>query len=603
MTFNILQHLDKLEPDGGSNTPQGDHSFKCPSCGSSNFKVHIKSGKYATFGCDCSKTEEGKRRIRHALSPSSHKSGANTPPSKPIRPKAKAHWDYNDIDGNLLIRVHRSDDGLGKRTFRQSSQIAGRTAKELAAQVVPYRLKEALQALEDGAPFIAYAEGEGCVDAIWALGLPAITSLGGCNGFKAERDGGHIDPQRLVIVPDQDQCGLTYAKKVAEAHPGCKWLLPFRNSPHWEGSIPPDNGLDIADWLEQGATAADVMEGIQESCPFPSNEAIEKPCINHVGKVRSAAELLTNRKPTDWLIDQFAARGCMTLIGGATGTGKTTFLYAAAQAISTGSYFMNELTSKRGKALVIQADESETNCSDKLDQMGINPAFDISFDPALWNLEQLTRIQKEKNYDAILADSLTTLLSGQGSRFNDAEFGLPCYGYNHWASEHNVWLGVASHLRKQFNGAGSPTVNDIYGAGTQTWAASDVWTLHKPERQAHDDHVVLHCVKARFCEQETIWNLQGSKEDFSYIIMSTGKSSDLLPKQQQKYEYEAYQLLSQSKGKHWHSDDVAAAIGCNKEHSRRVMRGLRKQQRVERHQMESTGGRPRWVYFIPWPSP
>jgi hypothetical protein len=292
----------------------------------------------------------------------------------------------------------------------------------------------------------------------------------------------------------------------------------------------------------------------------------------------------------------------MTLIGGATGTGKTTFLYAAAQAISTGSYFMSELTSKRGKVLVIQADESETNCSDKLDQMGINPAFDISFDPALWNLEQLTRIQKEKNYDAILADSLTTLLSGQGSRFNDAEFGLPCYEYNHWASEHNVWLGVASHLRKQFNGAGSPTVNDIFGAGTQTWAASDVWTLHKPERPAHDDHVVLHCVKARCCEQETIWNLQGSKEDFSYIIMSAGKSSDLLPKQQQKYEYEAYQLLSQSKGKHWHSDDVAAAIGCNKEHSRRVMRGLRKQQRVERHQMESTGGRPRWVYFIPWRS-
>ena len=128
----------------------------------------------------------------------------------------------------------------------------------------------------------------------------------------------------------------------------------------------------------------------------------------------------------------------MTLMGSAMGTGKTTFLYAAAQAISTGSTFMNELTSKRGKVLVIQADESETNCGDKLDQMGINPAFDISFDPALWNLEQLTRIQKEKNYDAILADSLTTLLSGQGSRFNDAEFGLPCYGYNHWASEHNV---------------------------------------------------------------------------------------------------------------------------------------------------------------------
>ena len=33
MTFDILQHLDQLKPDGGTNNPRGDHSFHCPECG------------------------------------------------------------------------------------------------------------------------------------------------------------------------------------------------------------------------------------------------------------------------------------------------------------------------------------------------------------------------------------------------------------------------------------------------------------------------------------------------------------------------------------------------------------------------------------------
>ena len=29
MTFNILDFIDQLEPDGGTNNPRGDHSFNC----------------------------------------------------------------------------------------------------------------------------------------------------------------------------------------------------------------------------------------------------------------------------------------------------------------------------------------------------------------------------------------------------------------------------------------------------------------------------------------------------------------------------------------------------------------------------------------------
>ena len=30
MGFEIRDHLAKLQPDGGTNTPNGDHSFLCP---------------------------------------------------------------------------------------------------------------------------------------------------------------------------------------------------------------------------------------------------------------------------------------------------------------------------------------------------------------------------------------------------------------------------------------------------------------------------------------------------------------------------------------------------------------------------------------------
>ena len=69
MTFNILDFIDQLEPDGGTNNPRGDHSFQCPTCGAPNFKVNVVTGKWFTYGCDCASTEEGKRAIRNPLSP------------------------------------------------------------------------------------------------------------------------------------------------------------------------------------------------------------------------------------------------------------------------------------------------------------------------------------------------------------------------------------------------------------------------------------------------------------------------------------------------------------------------------------------------------
>lgn len=259
--FNILDHLDALKPDGGSNSPNGDRSFHCPACGANNFKVNLSTGKWNGFSCDCSSSESGKRRIREALSPALKPSGLPTP-AKPLRPKNSRHWTYTDLFGTPVLRVHRTDDGNGNRKIWQESLLPDKRPAELASTALPYQLLEALKALEYGAPYIYWVEGEPCADALWNIGVPAVTSLGGAGKFKPERDAGHIPPSRLIVVPDQDKPGFSHAKQVAAAHPGCKWLFPFPGSHAWNGAMPDKGGLDIADWITQGATLNDIHTGV-----------------------------------------------------------------------------------------------------------------------------------------------------------------------------------------------------------------------------------------------------------------------------------------------------------------------------------------------------
>lgn len=269
--FDILSHIDKLIPDGGS-VSNGDHSYKCPLCAAANFKVNLRTGRWGTFSCDCGSTEDGKRRIRDALSPAANpKATANTiqpySSAKAIRPQAKRVWSYADAASKPTIEVHRSDDGNGNRKIWQVSLVSGKKPRDLISTVRPYRCADALQAITDGAPRIYWVEGEPCADALWVLGLPAVTSIGGSGKFDPDRDGGHIPPDRLVVVPDQDQPGLKHAHAVAAAHPGCSWLLPFPGSPQWNGSCPPDGGADIADWIHQGATVEQILDAITTTPP------------------------------------------------------------------------------------------------------------------------------------------------------------------------------------------------------------------------------------------------------------------------------------------------------------------------------------------------
>jgi predicted P-loop ATPase len=253
MPFSILDYLENLQPDGGSHE-RYEGSYHCPICDAKNFKVDLKTGAYQGWSCSCMDTPAGRQAVRDAIAPRNWQ--------KPARQQQKRTWTYTDFDGQPSIQVHRTDDGNGKRQIWQKSLVPGKQPKDLGRQTAPYRYLECLKALEEGAAYIFWVEGESCADALWKLGIPVTTTLRGSNGYHSSIHKGLFPQEKLVICPDQDAQGLKYAQAIAADYPEAQWLYVNPTSYLWE-RLPNSGGFDIADWITNGATVEAIMASIE----------------------------------------------------------------------------------------------------------------------------------------------------------------------------------------------------------------------------------------------------------------------------------------------------------------------------------------------------
>ena len=81
---------------------------------------------------------------------------------------------------------------------------------------------------------------------------------------------------------------MKYASKVAAAYRGCRWLLPFPGAAEWNGAMPKDGGLDVADWIADGAAVEEILNGIVDRCPFESPEDREPTYLDLVDATLAA---------------------------------------------------------------------------------------------------------------------------------------------------------------------------------------------------------------------------------------------------------------------------------------------------------------------------
>lgn len=302
--FTILSHLDQLVPvEGKSTATTGE--YYCPLCNAENFKVDLKTGKYNAFGCDCNTSEAGKKAIIEAIAPSTWQ--------KPPRPASNQTFTYDRLVNGVaetIAQVVRSDDGQGKRQFYQQHWDGRAWAKglpdDIKAQVRLYRIFRPVNERAKG-DRIFLVEGEGKVDALLKLGIPATCAIGGAGKWKQYGHPNYLEDLKgyqVVLCPDRDEPGLKHCEEVEadlvdHGIDVAGWLYAYPDSYLWQ-RLPKAGGADVADWIADGATRDDILGAIEprrvaQPAPEPAGdqsfELEERHCSMRVNYHRVKQQL------------------------------------------------------------------------------------------------------------------------------------------------------------------------------------------------------------------------------------------------------------------------------------------------------------------------
>jgi len=493
MTFSILDFLDSLEP---SNEPG---KYQCPACGGNDFTVNKNTGGY---NCWHDPSPAHRADIREALSPMSRW-------EKPPREPGRYDFAYKDSYGKELVVVHRDDTSGSKKiwqdfpTIEKASNGHKAQLQEVKAKVMPYRYEDAIaKSAETGLP-IFIVEGELTCEAMWGIGLPAVTFLGGSKQYRTNGDYSHLFRNyQTVLCPDRDQQGVAFMTEVAVDNPGAQWLYADPRSWEWD-NLPPGNGYDIGDYIEEGATKDDLLSSIGSSrhkgkdgkpsydeilstiegfvglyandsrINYETNYWLEQRGVKmsqqNVEKIIDEAKLrvhgkeeiesvdaltiASSDKARDWLIAGIVPLGSVTLLAAAGGTGKTTLLYNWALHVALGSPWSGRRCIK-GKSLLISADEPLTDTAEKLSVIGYQDAGLQPGDISFWetwrfsNMQQLEDYIRKERPTLVMIDSLTACLAGMNVDLAKSSAGDAIYGLRDMANAYRCSIVILHHLNK-----------------------------------------------------------------------------------------------------------------------------------------------------------
>jgi len=183
---------------------------------------------------------------------------------KTIRPNQTRYWEYPARDGSKLVRVKRVDTPKGKKIKQQrwdeTEWLFGLKGVK-REDIPPYKYKEIREAIKAGQT-IFIVEGEVCADALWKLGIPATTNIGGSGKWRPS-DTEDLKGAKVVLVPDRDKPGLKHMISIAEQFPDAQWLLAYPDSSKWQ-NLPASQGVDVADWIADfKLSAEDISSNVK----------------------------------------------------------------------------------------------------------------------------------------------------------------------------------------------------------------------------------------------------------------------------------------------------------------------------------------------------
>ena len=231
----------------------------------------------------------------------------------PDRPKAIAKkqtrkWEYKKLDGTPVVQVVRIDKGDASKPIRFQNSWDGKKwvkgTKGIDRSEIPiYRYAEVREAINDNRP-IFIVEGEKCSDALWNIGLAATTNIGGSGKWRESDTECLAGATEIVICPDRDKAGIKHANQISEQFPNALWLYAPPSQFSWlSDNIPQSQGIDVADWIADGANEESVKAQITNldpdkfsaSLPLHTKPKPEEQAIKNREVIVEAEEIFTQK--------------------------------------------------------------------------------------------------------------------------------------------------------------------------------------------------------------------------------------------------------------------------------------------------------------------
>jgi archaellum biogenesis ATPase FlaH len=215
------------------------------------------------------------------------------------------------------------------------------------------------------------------------------------------------------------------------------------------------------------------------------------------------AEMLATTPPeVPWLVEPLLVRGYVTLLAGREGEGKSFLAQALSMAVASGGTVAG-LSARRGKVLVIDAENSQDEIHRRLRGLGLSPedAHNLAMYEAVGlnlrrSLAELDRLLGVHRPDLLVLDSLRAIW--QGDENSSAEVAPMLDGLRNLCHQHEFAALVLHHSPKNDSG---------FRGSTAIAAAAELWFLlgrapDDPDRGRR----FVECRKSRPApEAETLW--------------------------------------------------------------------------------------------------
>jgi len=249
--------------------------------------------------------------ITRALSKHSITSTQLSPALKEVRKQIIATYDYRDTNGELLYQTVR----LSPKGFyqRRPDGHGGWLNNLKGVRSLPYRLPDVLKAIAEKKT-IYIVEGEKDADRLISLGLSATCNHGGAGKWSEVHSAYLKGASEVVILPDNDEAGESHSINVATSlHATGVRSIKIVKLPDL-----PHKG-DISDWLDTGHSLEE-LQTLVEAAPLWKPEPLQPTAQKW--RLLSASEVLT-LPPVEWLIEDELPAGGLTVLYGASGSGKS----------------------------------------------------------------------------------------------------------------------------------------------------------------------------------------------------------------------------------------------------------------------------------------